>query len=81
MTHSMNPDTPTGRVHINQATGQPARWVGGGDPGTAAFYQTRGWQTTIGPDASIRTGSSRMLKWDDLTPAEQNTYKRQYPVV
>lgn len=71
-------DAPQGRVHIDQSTGQPARWFDSKfDPGVAAFFQERGWQTTV-PDGK---GGERMLTWDDLTKEEQKLYKRQYPVV
>lgn len=49
MTHSMVTDTPEGRVHIDQRTGQPARFHGFGqrDPGPAEFYQERGVQAPV----------------------------------
>lgn len=70
----MNEDAPIGRVHIDQRTGQPARWIGqpisSGDlPETApasAFFDPDQWVPT---------------SWDEMSRSEQKLYKRQYPVV
>lgn len=69
--HMITTDKPYGRVHIDQRTGQPARYIGGAltpdnVPPATAFFDPGVWANT---------------SWDFMTKQERKDYKRQYPVV
>lgn len=76
--HMIITDKPYGRVHQDQRTGLPARWVG---PGVGAGELPNLLPETPPASAFFNPDEWYPIPFEAMTRQERKDYKRQYPVV